>query len=585
MENGVWPSEDENDAEEEKDAPFFLFPSDFGGDNDIPSLIDRIDTKKDAKVLNTNQSHGTVYKHGGNTLVGNYFYWEGKGERVNVTTPMLIMLQGGLYCLRRWKPAAGSKKNWYVWIVCDVVTQLPIDSADLLSDIKTSPAAHLLLAAWNKYAGMDGETKTYALRYVRMNGVVMDSEKAPPGWVDIFGVSPSGQAPTCIRVGCTNAVPPYNSIYWDSICASCKRKEKNARAAADRLTPEGQAKEFASNANGDDKEKGVVDRYSTKRFLAHILPLTKAAFDLFGKDTILSKERLNVSRDPTKNSYTQNAEDGTLIVVPFRFNMGGQSTRAYSDGGVTSKTWSLSFFVLCSCAQSISKMGESVKKKYDISCLFDPLSKREYRKAKSKAMCNMTGHAKTREDGSRDATIFGDLQRKYGYVDTVSGFLQLTYELNNKGGTARISPYVAIEEMIKENAAPEFGPGSVEFGSPIHQLTKFSPDRLDNKNTAYTLSNTVSVAGAFQTAQDQDTDDPVLKAKKTAQKWQPSVFAATDFCDMSKVYRFIPDEEEQTEKYDSVVKSVLKGLRKMVAKKRESEAVSSRVGKKRQRSD
>ena len=550
--------------EEDENAPVFLFPSDFGGEHDIFSLIDLIKAEEDAKVL-FHGSHGGVYKHGGKTLVDKYVYWEGKGARVNLITPMLDMLKLG-YCLRLWKPAEQNKK-WYLWIVCDAVTLLPIDSAPLLSAIEKYPESHFLLAAWNSDARKDGKTKTYAMRYVQMNGVVINMDRAPFGWADIFGVSPSGPAPVCKRGGCNNAVPPINSIYWHTICRACKRKEDNVHRAAARLTAEGQAKQFAVNANKEDKKKGVSPRYSTKEFFTYLLPLLVAFRARFGEDTEPSKERLNVSRDPDNNSYTQNAKDGTLIPVPYRFNIAGQSTYEHSSNGETSKTWSFPFFLLCSCAQAISKMEESEKEMHDISSLFNPLSVKEYKSAKLSAMGRMTFSAKNREDGSRDAIVFDDLHRKYGYVDTVSGFLQLTYQLDKSGGTARMSPYVAIETMIKEKAALVFGAGSVNFGSPIHQLTKFSPDRIDNNDKKYTITNTVSIACAFQTVEPR-TFDPVLEAKKNDQKWQPSVFAATDFCLMSKVYRFIPDEEAQMPKYASLVESILVGLRQMVAAKK-----------------
>jgi len=551
---------------------FFIYPSDVGGVDGAKSLMQRINLTSNPMVKGKVAENGAVYKHRSFDL--NYVHFVLHGVVINLIVPMLAMLARG-FCLRKWK-LEGANINWFLWIVCDIVAKTPVIDAVLHKAFEDNPSDHLLLATRDPHAGINsyGHEK-YTLSFVNMKSVFLTMTKAPEGWVDIFNVPASKAAPVCKTQGCTTLVTKRMGRYWHSYCDPCCHSIDNERKAAARLTPEGLAGVFASTARERDLKDGASPILSTDEFKEHILPLVEAGNARFGKDVVLSKERLNAMWKPTRNSYTDNVRMAMLVTVPYRFNMGGMSSGEHAANGETSKGWSFASFLLFSCAQTIVLMDEAERKAYDIASLFDPLSARDYASAKSCSMGHMTLSGKRRKDGGVAPTVFDDLYTEYKSIDQISGFFPLTYELNNKGGTARIGPYgdgesEGIEEMAKRAALACFGDGvatrrSLAVGSPFHQLVKFSPERLDNDDTVYHFDNVVPIACAFQTSSESRTKDPVLEAKKKAQKWQRSVFLGTDFCDMAKVYRFIPDEAASDEKFDTAKTTILAGLKEMVA--------------------
>jgi len=552
---------------------FFIYPSDVGGVNGARSLMQRINSTSDPGKRGKVAENGTVYKHQSVDL--KYVHLIIRGVVVHIIVPMLAMLARGDFCLRRWKVETSKAGNWFLWIVCDIVAKTPIIDANFYKAFEDNPSDHLLLAMRDPHAGVDSTgNEKYTLSFFNLKAVFVEMTKAPDGWVDIFNVPASKAAPVCKTQGCTTLVTTRMGRYWQSYCNSCRRSIHNERNAAERLTPEGQAGRFASSAREVDVKDGSSPIFSTDEFKKHMLPLVEAGNARFGKNVVLSKERLNAMWKPKRNSYTDNILDGRLVMVPSRFNMGGMSSGEHAANGETSKGWSLASFLLFSCAQTIVLMDEAERKAYDIASLFDPLTAREYASAKSRAMSQMTGNAKQRKDGRVDPTVFDDLYTEYKSIDQISGFFPLTYELADKRGTARIGPYgngesEGIEEMAKRAALACFGDGvatrrSLAVGSPFHQLVKFSPERLDNDDTVYHFDNVVPIAGAFQTSESR-TKDPVLEAKKKAQKWQRSVFRGTDFRDMAKVYRFIPDEAASDKKFDSAKTMILAELKEMVA--------------------
>ncbi len=545
---------------------FFIHPSDVGGVDGAMSLMQRINSTSDPGKRGKVAENGTVYKHQSVDL--KYVHFVLNGVVVNLIVPMLAILARG-DCLRKWRLEKTGTANWFFWIVCDKVSKTPVIDADLYKAFEDNPSDHLLLAMRDPHAGFDSKgNEKYRLSFFNLKSVFVTQTTAPDGWVDIFNVPPSKAAPVCKTQGCTTLVTGRHGLRWVSHCDSCRNSIGNERNAAARLTPEGQAGKFASNARERDVKDGAEPIFSTDKFKTHMLPLVDAGNARFGKDVVLSIERLNAMWKPTRNSYTDNILNKMLVTVPSRFNMAGMSSGEHATNGEKSKGWSFAFFLLCSCAQTIVSMDEAERKAYDIASLFDPLSSRDYASAKSYSMKPMTAHAKKRKEGGVDPTVFDDLYRKYGSIDQISGFFPLTYELNDKRGTARIVPYVAIEEMAKGAALASFGEGvakALKVGSQFHQLVKFSPERLDNDDTVYHFKNTVPIACAFQTSEPR-TKDPVLEAKKKEQKWQRSVFLGTDFCDMAKVYRFIPDEAASDKKFDSAKTMILAELKKMVAK-------------------
>jgi len=543
---------------------FFIYPSDVGGVDRARSLIQRINSTSDPMMKGKGAKDGAVYKHQSVDL--KYVHFVLRGVVVNLIVPMLDMLARG-FCLRKWK-VEKTNTNWFLWIVCDTVAKTPVIDADLYKAFEDNPSDHLLLAMRDPHAGFDsrGDEK-YRLSFFNLKSVFVTQTKAPDGWVDIFNVPASKAAPVCRTQGCTTLVTTRKGRLWESYCDSCLHSIVNERNAAARLTPEGQAGKFASNARERDLKGGAEPIFSTDEFKKRMLPLVEDAIARFGKNVVLSIERLNAMWKPTRNSYTDNIHMGMLVMVPNRFNMGGMSSGEHAANGETSKSWSLVSFLLFSCAQTIVSMDEAERKAYDIAYLFDHLSARDYASAKSSSMSRMTGNAKTRKEGGVDPTVFDKLYTEYNSIDQISGFFPLTYELDAKRGTARIGPYVAIEEMAKGAALDSFGEGvakALKVGSPFHQLVKFSPERLDNADTVYHFDNVVPIACAFQTAEPR-TKDPVLEAKKKEQKWKRSVFLGTDFRDMAKVYRFIPDEAASDEKFDSAKTMILAELKEMVA--------------------
>ena len=545
--------------------PFFIHPSDVGGVDGAKSLMQRINSTSNPGKRGMGAENCAVYKHTSVDL--KYVHFVLRGVVINLIVPMLAMLARG-FCLRRWK-VEKTNTNWFLWIVCDIVAKTPVIDANFYKAFKENPSDHLLLAMRDPHAGVDscGDEK-YRLSFVNLKSVLITMTNAPDGWVDIFNVPASKAAPVCKTQGCTTLVTTRMGLLWRSYCDSCLHSIMNERRAAARLTPEGLAAVFASNARNRDLKDGAEPIFFTAEFKKRILPLVEAGNARFGDNVVLSIERLNAMWNPTRNSYTDNILDGMLVTVPYRFNMGGMSSGEHANGE-RSKGWSLASFLLFSCAQTIVSMDEAERKAYDIASLFAaPLSASDYASAKSRAMYNMTLSGKRRKDGEVDRTIFDKLYTEYNSIDQISGFFPLTYELGNKGGTVRIGAYVAIEEMAKRAALASFGDGvatALAVGSPFHQLVKFSPERLDNDDTVYHFKNTVPIACAFQTSEPR-TKDPVLEAKKKEQKWQRSVFVGTDFRDMAKVYRFIPDEAASDKKFDSAKTMILAELKKMVAK-------------------
>ncbi len=546
---------------------FFIYPSDVGGVDGARSLMQRINSTSNPMVKGKAAINGAVYKHQSIDL--KYVHFVLHGVVVNLTISMLAMLARG-DCLRRWRLEGKSAANWFLWIVCDTVAKTPVIDANFYKAFKDIPSDHLLLAMRDPHAGVDscGDEK-YRLSFFNLKSVFVTQTKAPDGWVDIFNVPASKAAPVCRTQGCTTLVTARKGRLWMSYCDLCSHSMVNERAAAVRLTAEGLAGRFASDARTADLKDGalpIFSIFSTAEFKKRMLPLVVSGNTRFGDNVVLSKERLNAMRKPTRNSYTDNILDGMLVMVPYRFNMGGMSSGEHANGE-TSKGWSLASFLLFSCAQTIVSMDEAERKAYDIVSLFDHLSARDYASAKSYSMGIMTGNSKRRKDGGVNPTVFDDLYTEYKSIDQISSFFPLTYELKHKGGTTRIGPYVAIEEMAKGAALASFGEGvakALKVGSPFHQLVKFSPERLDNDDTVYHLGNTVPIACAFQTASEPRTKDPVLEAKKKAQKWQRSIFLRTDFCDMAKVYRFIPDEAASDEKFDTAKTTILAELKEMI---------------------
>ncbi|GMH75581.1 hypothetical protein TrST_g7633 [Triparma strigata] len=180
----------------------------------------------------------------------------------------------------------------------------------------------------------------------------------------------------------------------------------------------------------------------------------------------------------------------------------------------------------------------------------------------------MTKGAKKRK-GSVENDIFKKMVDQHQHIDQITSVLPLTYQLNNMEGTTNIPAYDSIEIMIKTVIVQHFGDIEGVPGSPLHQLCKFSPERLDNGNPKYSVSNTIPVACAFQTVDGKRTKDTVLEQRKKDQKWTSDTFKKTDFCLMTKVFKFVPPCDNFNEKYNDAVDGVLKGIRKLVTEKKE----------------
>ncbi|MCP4893153.1 MAG: hypothetical protein GY911_04985, partial [Actinomycetales bacterium] len=394
---------------------FFIHPSDVGYVDGARSLMQRIISTSNPVMKGKGAKNGAVYKY--HSIDLKYVHFVLHGVVVNLIVPMLAMLARG-FCLRRWRLEA-AKTNWFRWIVCDTVSKTPVNDANLYKAFEKKPSDHLLLAMRNPHAGVNsyGHEK-FTLSFVNLKSVFFTQTTAPYGWVDIFNVSTSKAAPVCSKEGCTTLVTTRHGRYWQSYCNSCSHSIRNERAAAVRLTPEGQAGVFASEARQVDLKDGASPIFSTTaEFKSHILPIVKVGNARFGDNVVLSKERLNSMRDPTRNSYTDNILDKMLVTVPYRFNIGGMSSGEHAANGETSKGWSHASFLLFSCAQDIVSMDEAERKAYDIASLFDPLSAHEYASAKSMAMSSMTGSGKKRKEGGVVPTVFDDLYTEYESID------------------------------------------------------------------------------------------------------------------------------------------------------------------------
>ncbi|GMH94237.1 hypothetical protein TrVE_jg1271 [Triparma verrucosa] len=310
------------------ESGFFLTPAKLGGADAIKEMLKELeDSKGNAKPKSKNPTYGTVFKHG--KLSFEYIYVNVEGVEVNITASMLGMLERE-YHLRCWTSADRQAEKWYNWIICSPEDDKPVENKTLMNDMKASPINYRLLAIRNmddmKYAKGKQHPK-HTLMNVNMKLTVLYPSKVN-NVLEIFQITPSTSKKQCNREGCSALFDSWDACNnnWQNCCKACKGNLTKVRSAEQRLTPIGIATVFASNAHAKDQEAGEKNILSKPAMFEKFLPLVEAAHGTFGNDTILSKERRLAALNPDHNSYSNNLRENKVVLVPFRFNMGGAST-------------------------------------------------------------------------------------------------------------------------------------------------------------------------------------------------------------------------------------------------------------------
>ena len=462
---------------------------------------------------------------------------------VKITTGFIAAAKKGFFLLK-WKAVERHYrgKTWFYYFAVDPDTLEPVEDKEFLK--------YPLLAIRNPddkiyWYGLHILPKFSVLFRNYENNVIQSSSKSIDNTMQIFRYTPLTPAPTCSN--CLNIVETYNFSEgrWKSYCKECKKKYDSENSSKRRLDKEGVLKQFASDAMARDARKN--EDAEQKWYVEKIRSLVEAARDVFGEDVLLSMER----RLGGKVTYAEHLEKGTLVFVPFRFNIGGQASS--EEAGKTGKSLSLEFFVVCEAVRS---------RGCDFSSAFRAIVKngtpdqiRIFNAAQSYAMKSMNNSEKKRKEKEgipfvRRETTFVDVLDKYGRVDSISGGkLPLTFMLHNKLGVAGKEECEAtistifdksVDALRKEDAAL-ISELDIDSGSPLYELLKFSPERLDNDNNDYVVENVVPIITAFQCS-DYKTVDPGLERRRREQKWQPSVFRTTDFAKVANHMQLAPSE-------------------------------------------
>ena len=288
---------------------------------------------------------------------------------------------------------------------------------------------------------------------------------------------------------------------------------------------------FAVSARKKDVKDERENILYLPEFKEYIKTEVEKAWKLYGRDTILSIER----RQTGKNgfSYSDNVRHNTLICIPFRFNIG------------QGFEWSLEALIWCSIAQICPNLIKTIQ---------DQMNERDFNSAQSYALGSMTHSEKDRiekynkkleerrkngEEGVeedkvavRDREVFKQMYDKYNSIDQISDCFPLPYELDHKGGTWG-KEYIYKHFTIPFKEVYEAVTGETEIiGSKLHDLLKFSPERLNNKNLHYVIDNVVPICNMFQSADyisHGENVDEEHNTRRLQQKWTPEVFKATDF--------------------------------------------------------
>ena len=449
-----------------------------------------------------------------NNDLGKYIYLDVNGTGTCVTRGMLLAMKDG-FVLRRWTKAGRS--TFYHWIVCNAIDKLPVEDDKWLQ--------YKLLAVRNMNVTVSQSkghrpVPCYTLAYRNLNNVVMEPKKVD-NVVGIFNlpVPPPGYCK------CGNIRDNFSATYicWQFLCSRCNVRKNAERRAENLHDTTTIAKNFAERAVRKDEDDGATEIMPKIDMVAYLLPQIKLARRLYGDTAILSKERR------VKGSYSENIRQGQLIVCPFRFNIGANVAKDHR-GKVDGKSWSLSMFILC-----------CVMQKYGLNIRFPHLDNCQFRSAQAHMLGNMATNAKSRikkwnEIHPDEKVVFEkdlDLVKKlYASQNCCISGLPLTYQMGNGNGTTHIQEADAVEDIInaafKQTTGFDMGPPD----TPLHQLLKMSPERLDNKILNYTDDNTIPVNCAFQTP-DHDATLPELVLLRSQQKWQRSTFLSSDFSNVA----------------------------------------------------
>ena len=434
---------------------------------------------------------------------------------VRITNGFIAAAKKGLVFLK-WKPV-DMQKTWFYCIPVDQNTLEPVEDREFLD--------YPLLAIRdpdNKIYTFQGQIfPKFSILFKNYESDTIQSYKSIDNAMQIFRYTPSNPAPTCLK--CPNAVETYSFSQgrWRSYCKPCEKKCTSENRSKKRLNNEGIVKQFASDAKKSDAK---TNKDAEKKwYVEKICPLVEEAQKIFGEDTLLSMER----RLGGKVTYAEHINKKKLVFVPFRFNIG--SKVSCEEAGETGKSLSLEFFVICEAVRS---------RGCDFSSAFRSIVKngtpdqvRIFNSAQSYAMLCMNMSEKTRKEKKgmsfvRRETTFVDVLDEHGCVDFISGGkLPLAFMLNNKLGVAgkekcnaTISTIFkkSVDALRKEDAdlVSELDLAS---GSPLYELLKFSPERLDNNNTDYVVENVVPTITAFQCA-DYKTDDTDLERRTARAK-------------------------------------------------------------------
>ncbi len=307
---------------------------------------------------------------------------------------------------------------------------------------------------------------------------------------------------------------------------------------------------FAQSARKRDVKDERENILSIPEFREYIKKKVEIAWELYGRDAVLSIERRLTGKNGY--SYSDNVRDKTLICIPFRFNIG------------YGLEWSLEAFIWCSIAQIRPDI---------IKTMHDQMNGKDFNSAQSYSLGSMTRHEKRRvekynkkleerrkngEEGVeedkvvvRDRKVFKQMYDKYKSIDQISKFFPLPYELNDNRGTWG-EEWIHTHFTLPFKEVYEAVTGETEIsGSKLHDLLKFSPERLNNNNLQYVINNTIPVCNMFQGADNISNGEIVDEEYNTTrlqQKWTPEVFKTTDFgkvavhmqlCDSIETYNAI----------------------------------------------